>query len=682
MSYGNIDSLSINTIRALAADTVRKANSGHPGAPMGCAPMAHVLFTRFLNANPKNINWFNRDRFVLSNGHACVLQYVMLHLLGYKVTIDDLKSFRQLNSVTPGHPENHATDGIEVTTGPLGQGIANAVGIAIAEAQLAATFNKPCYEIVDNYTYVILGDGCMQEGVSSEASSLAGHLKLGKLIALYDDNHIQIDGDTALGFTEDVVKRYESYGWHVIIVGDGDTDLKGIHDALEAAKAVKDKPSLIKIRTTIGYGSKKEGTESVHGSPLAPEDIVQIKSKFGFNPEEKFFVPKEVRDFYHSRVEHGAKLEADWNALFEKYSRDYPTEAAELKRRLEGKLPDGWEKALPRYTPSDPAVATRKLSENVFNKIFDVIPELIGGSADLTGSNLTRWKDAVDFQHPSTGLGTYSGRYLRYGVREHAMSSIMNGMASYGGLIPYSGTFFNFITYAWGAVRLSALSNFRVIYVMTHDSIGLGEDGPTHQPIETAAICRALPNLITLRPADGNETSGAYLVALRNEHRPSVLALSRQNVPHLEGSSVEAVLKGAYVIQDVPKPEAIIVSTGTEVSLALDAAKLLKEQGVCVRVVSMPSQELFDEQPIEYRRSVFTVGVPTVSVEVYSALGWQKYSHYQIALNEFGASGPAKDVYKRFGFVPDVVAAKVQKVVNHYKGKAAPELQTVFELDI
>lgn len=495
-----IDQTAVNTVRCLAADVVKGANSGHPGAPMGCAPMAHVLFNKIMNYNPKNPKFINRDRFVLSNGHGCALQYIMLHLSGYDVSMDDLKSFRKLNSKTPGHPEINDTPGVEVTTGPLGQGISNAVGLAAAEAQLAATFNRPGYDLFNNYTYVILGDGCLQEGVSAEAISLAGHWKLGKLIALYDDNAITIDGSTEVSFTEDVAKRFQACGWHTLVVGDGDNDLEGIEKAVLEAKKVTDKPTLIKIKTTIGYGSLNQGEEKVHGSPLSDDDIKQVKAKFGFNPELKYYVPQEVYAAYAAHAQKGAQTESAWNALFAQYKEKYPVEGAEIARRLAGKLPQGWEKALPRYSPADPAIATRKLSETVLTSIADVVPELLGGSADLTGSNLTRWKKAVDFQHVSTGLGDYSGRYFRYGVREHAMFAIMNGLAAYGmNIIPYGGTFLNFLTYGWGAARLSALSHLRVLYVMTHDSIGLGEDGPTHQPIETLLLSRGTPNMLTDR---------------------------------------------------------------------------------------------------------------------------------------------------------------------------------------
>ncbi|KAF9897269.1 Transketolase, partial [Lobosporangium transversale] len=568
---------------------------------------------------------------------------------------------------TPGHPESHITEGIEVTTGPLGQGFANAIGLAIGEAHMAATFNKPDFELFNNYTFMITGDGCLQEGVSCEAASLAGHLQLGKLIALYDDNHISIDGDTEVSFTEDVAKRFEAYGWHVVVVNDGNSDLEAIANAIEEAKKVTDKPTLIKIRTIIGFGSMIQGTEKVHGSPLKADDIAQLKKAMGFNPEESFVVPQSTYDIYHSKAAKGTALNQEWDALLEKYNAEYPELGAQLKRRLNKELPQDWTSALPRFTPADKPVATRKLSEAVLNKVADLLPELMIGSADLTGSNLTRWKTAVDFQPENTGIGHYSGRYLRYGVREHGMSAIMNGLDAYGGIIPAGATFLNFISYASGAVRLSALSGHRVIYIMTHDSIGLGEDGPTHQPIETMAMIRATPNLVDLRPADGNETSGAYLFAISTKDRPSVLALTRQDLPQLEGSSVEKTLHGGYVLQEVEGADVTLVGTGSEVSLCVDAAKLLTEKGIKARVVSMPSTTLFDEQSHDYRASVLIDGVPTVSVEAMTTFGWDRYAHESIGIDTFGASGPYKEVYKHFGLVPDVVASKVEKIVAFYK---------------
>lgn len=484
------------------------------------------------------------------------------------------------------------------------------------------------------------------EGISGEACSLAGHLQLGNLIAVWDDNHITIDGDTNCAFTEDVAKRYEAYGWHVLKVERGDDDLDAIEAALKAAQEVTDKPTLICLKTTIGFGSLQQGTHGVHGSPLKADDIKQLKKKFGFNPEQSFVVPQEVYEAYHLHAADGVAAEEEWNELFAKYAKTYKAEHADLVRRLKGELPEGWEKSLPTYTPADSAVASRKLSETVLTKIVDVLPELIGGSADLTGSNLTKWKSSVDFQPKANGLGDYSGRYIRYGVREHGMGAIMNGIAAYGTLIPFGGTFLNFVSYAAGAVRLSALSQQRLIWVATHDSIGLGEDGPTHQPIETLTHFRALPNCMVWRPADGNETSAAYYIAITSKHTPSIIALSRQNLPQLEGSQIDKSIKGGYVLHEVEKADITLVSTGSEVCICVDAAKELNEKhNIKARIVSIPCFEVFDAQTKEYRLSVLPDGIPSLSVEVMSTMGWERYTHEQFGLNRFGASGAYKDVY-------------------------------------
>ncbi|KIJ69499.1 hypothetical protein HYDPIDRAFT_79640 [Hydnomerulius pinastri MD-312] len=661
------DASSIATIRTLAADVVGKANSGHPGAPMGMAPVAHVLFTRFFNANPKSSKWFNRDRFVLSNG--CALQYILLHLLGYKLSMDDLKAFRQLDSLTPGHPEAHHTDGIEVTTGPLGQGFANGVGLAMAQAHLGALYNRDNYDLINNYTYVFTGDGCLMEGVASEAASLAGHLQLGNLIVVYDDNHISIDGDTAVAFTENVEQRFLSYGWQVLHVDDGDSDLAGIYDAIAAARLEKSKPTIIRLRTTIGYGSKQQGTHGVHGSPLKADDIQSLKSKFGFPPDQTFYVPKETYDTYQAAALRGARLESAWTNTLAAYGKAFPKEHAELTRRISGLLPDGWEKTLPVYKPTDAAQASRKLSEIVLTAITPAIPDLVGGSADLTGSNLTKVKGTVDFQPPSTGLGTYAGTYIRYGVREHGMGAIANGLSAYGGIVPFVATFLNFVSYAAGAVRLSALSKHQVIWVATHDSIGLGEDGPTHQPVETAVHLRAIPNLDFWRPADGNETSASYLVALQSKETPSVLSLSRQNLPNLEGSTIERAARGGYVVYDVEGEDLTIVSSGSEVSIALEAASKLKAEGIKVRIVSLPCWSVFDRQDAQYKLSVLRSGAPILSLEALSTTGWQKYSHEQYGLPAWGASGPYQKVYEKFGITGTNIAAVSKKIIAFYKQK-------------
>ena len=530
-------------------------------------------------------------------------------------------------------------------------------------------FNKPGYDLINNYTYTLFGDGCAMEGVASEAASTAGHLQLGNLIALYDDNHISIDGDTKCAFTEDVVKRFEAYGWHVQVVENGDDDLDAIEAAIAKAKEVKDKPSMIKVRTTIGFGSKLQGTGGVHGNPLKKDDCEQVKEKFGFNPQESFVVPNEVYEYYGKHASKGAAANEAWNDLFKKYQEEHKELGADLARRLDPKrpLPDGWEKKLPVYKPTDDAVASRKLSEAVLEAIHDVVPELLSGSADLTGSNNTRWKKAVDFQPPSTGIGEWSGRYIRYGVREHAMAAIMNGLSGYGTIIPASGTFLNFVSYAAGAVRLSSLSHQRVIYIATHDSIGLGEDGPTHQPIETLAHFRALPNMMVWRPADGNETSAAYYMALTSHETPSILALTRQNLPQLENSTIKNGIKGGYVLIEEEGADVTLVSTGSEVSICVEAVKVLNEQGLKARVVSMPCTEVFDAQPKEYQMKVLPDGIPAMSVEVMSTLGWEKYSHEQFGLNRFGASGAYKDVYKKFEFTPEGIAKRAKATVDFYK---------------
>ncbi|KAF9466413.1 transketolase [Collybia nuda] len=674
------DDVAIATIRTLSVDVVGKANSGHPGAPMGMAPVTHVLFSRFLNANPKNSKWFNRDRFVLSNG--CALQYVTLHLLGYQLSMDDLKAFRQLDSKTPGHPEAGHTDGIEVTTGPLGQGFGNGVGLAIAQAHLAAVYNKDGFDLINNFTYVFCGDGCLMEGVASEAASLAGHLQLGNLIVIYDDNHISIDGDTNVAFTENVEQRFSSYGWQVLHVDDGDNDLKGMYNAIAEARQEKSKPTIIRLRTTIGYGSKQQGTHGVHGAPLKADDIEALKSRFGFAPDQKFHVPQETYDLYADFGKRGAALEAEWNSLLAAYGQKYPKEHAELTRRISGKLPEGWEKNLPVYTPADAAQASRKLSEIVLTSIIPSLPDLIGGSADLTGSNLTKVKGSVDFQPPSTGLGTYAGTYIRYGVREHGMAAIANGLAAYGAVVPFVATFLNFVSYASGAVRLSALSGHQVIWVATHDSIGLGEDGPTHQPVETGIALRATPNLAFWRPADGNETSAAYYVALESKKTPSVLSLSRQNLPNLEGSSLQKAARGGYVLHEEDNEDLTIVSSGSEVSIAVEAAAKLKAQGIKTRIVSLPCWLVFDQQDEEYRLSVLRSGAPILSLEASSTAGWQKYSHEQFGLPAWGASGPYQKVYEKFGITGSNIAVVGKKVVDFYKprGKVESPLVKAFHL--
>ncbi len=656
----SVDTLCVNSIRFLAIDAINKSNSGHPGLPMGAAPMAYALWDRVLKHNPKNPNWFNRDRFVLSAGHGCMLLYALLHLSGYdSVTIEDIQQFRQWGSRTPGHPETFETPGVEVTTGPLGQGIANAVGLAIAEAHLAAKFNKDDVKLVDHYTYVIMGDGCHQEGISSEAASLAGHLGLGKLIALYDDNHITIDGNTNVSFTEDVLKRYEAYGWHVQHVADGNTDVDGITKAIEAAKAVTDRPSMIKVTTTIGYGSpNKSGTAGVHGAALGAEEAALTRQAldWSYGP---FEVPQESYDQWRQAVTRGAAAEAEWNGALESYRAKYPAEAAQFERQLRGELPQGWDANLASFTPEDKGLATRMHSYNALNAFGPNLPELIGGSADLTHSNLTDIKGEKSFQK-----GAEANRYLHFGVREHAMAAILNGLAYHGsGLIPYGGTFAVFAGYMVGAMRLSALSELGVIYVLTHDSIGLGEDGPTHQPIETLASLRALPNLLVIRPGDGNETSGAYQVAINNRKRPTVLFLSRQAMANQANSTAAAVAKGGYVLEDsTGTPELILIGSGTELELCTKAAAELRAAGKNVRVVSMPCVELFEEQDAAYRESVLPSSVrKRLVVEASSSFGWHKYAGFDgdtVSIDRYGASAPGPLLMEKFGFTVANVVAK------------------------
>ena len=655
----SLEELCINSIRFLAIDAVEKAKSGHPGLPMGAAPMAFVLWDRFMRYNPKNPGWYNRDRFVLSAGHGCMLQYALLYLTGYdSVTLDDIKQFRQWESKTPGHPENFMTPGVEVTTGPLGQGIANAVGLAMAEAHMAATFNKPDATLVDHYTYVILGDGCNMEGVSGEACSLAGHLGLGKLIAFYDDNHISIDGSTDIAFTEDVGKRFEAYGWHVIHVEDGNKDLDGIAKAIEEAKAVTDKPTLIKVTTIIGFGSpNKANTADVHGAALGKDEVALTRDNLGWQYSE-FEVPEDAFKHFRKAVDRGAGYEADWEKVWADYKSKYAEEAATFERMISGKLPQGWEEALPTYKPEDKAIATRKTSEATLNALGKVLPELIGGSADLAHSNNTIMKGFGDFQK-----GQYQNRNLRFGVREHGMGAICNGIALHGsGLIPYGATFLVFTDYMRPAIRLSALSQAGVIWVMTHDSIGLGEDGPTHQPVETIPSLRAIPNLTVYRPADGNETSGAYKVAIENanKHRPTLLAFSRQNLPQLEGSSIEKAAKGGYVLSDSNgTPDLILIGTGSEVSLCVEAAKKLQAEGKKVRVVSLPSWEVFEEQDEAYRESVLPKAITKrLAVEAGSSFGWCRYASASISVDRFGASSPGSVAMEKFGYTVENVVAK------------------------
>jgi transketolase len=654
----------VQTMRCLAADVVQKATCGHPGAPMGLAPLATILWGEFMNFSSKDHHWQDRDRFVLSNGHGCVLQYMMLHFCGFKLSMDDLKNFRQLKSKTPGHPERHITDGIEVSTGPLGQGIANAVGLAIAEAHLAAVFNKGDLKIVDHKTYCIVGDGCLMEGVTQEALSLAGHLALENLVVIYDDNKISIDGNVNQHFTEKHQEKYRALGFHTITVEDGNSDFAAIRAALKEAQSHKGQPTMIILRTTIGKDSKFENTGKVHGSALGEEDIQNLKKKYNRDPNQKFVVEDDVYAFFQKAGDRGAEKQRNWEATFKQYREKYPAESKLWDAYWGFKMPEGWKDKLPRNSGGK-SIATRKASENALQEIMNAAPFVIGGSADLTGSNLTRPDGAklTDFQKESR-----AGRYLRFGVREHGMVGVVNGIDAHGGLIGFGGTFLNFVSYAMGSVRLAALSHHGTIIVATHDSIGLGEDGPTHQPVETLAALRAMPNMVTLRPCDQTETSAAWAIAIESRDHPTILCLSRQNADAIEGSNFDSVYKGAYAVVKNDKPTLIIVSSGTEVGLAVAAAKLLDG----VRVVSMPSWELFEKQDEAYRHSVFTPGVPVLSVEPYCRFGWERWSHAHCGVEYFGESAPAEQIYEARGLVPDAVAAKAKKLIAHFQGKPAP----------
>jgi len=668
----------INTIRAVSADMVQSANSGHPGAPMGCAPMAHVLWSEVMRYSPSDPDWINRDRFVLSNGHACALQYSMLHLAGYSTSsLDDLKAFRQLGSTTPGHPENFVTKGVEVSTGPLGQGISNAVGMAMAESHLAATYNTAEHKVFDNFTYVICGDGCLQEGVSCEASSLAGHLGLGKLIVLYDDNNITIDGDTALSFSEDVAKRYESYNWHVQKVGDVNK-VDDLRAAIEAAKNATDKPSMICIRTVIGEGSpNKAGTSGCHGSPLGEEELVATKKAYGLpKPEEKFYISDAVKAHFAEAAGKGEAAMAEWNKVMDAYKAANPDKAKEIERRFAGELPDDAFDLLPKFVVGeDKDIATRKFSQQCINALVPKLPEMLGGSADLTPSNCTEPKGAKDYQSSSP-----DGKYIRFGVREHGMAAVSNGLFAYGGLRPYCASFMTFIGYCMGSVRVSALSRFGIIYIFTHDSIGLGEDGPTHQPIEQLEQIRAMPNINLWRPADSDEMAAAYKSAAECRTTPSVIACTRQTVTGMFGSSVEKASKGGYtVIESAETPALIIVATGSEIGLSAKAVESLVAQGIPTALVSMPCQELFLKQSQEYQASVLPGNIPTLSVEASAVHGWHRFSHAQIGMESFGASGNGGALYEHFGFTPENVANKGKSLVEFYKfdGKTVPNLRDV-----
>src|SRR3954454_14023465 len=659
-----LDKLCIDTIRTLSMDAVQKANSGHPGTPMALAPIAYVLYTRVMRHNPQNANWYDRDRFVLSAGHASMLLYSMLYLTGYGLTLDDLKNFRQLGSPTAGHPEYGHAAGIETTTGPLGQGIANSVGLALGERMLAERFNRPGHQIVDHNTYTIASDGDMQEGVQAEAASLAGHLGLGRLVAFYDDNHISIEGDTALSFSEDVGKRYEAYGWHVQNLGE-DLELERIEEAIANAKDVTDQPSLIIVRTHIAPGSpNKQDTEAAHGSPLGEEEVKLTKEAYGWPSEEAFYVPQEALDHFRECIERGEEFESEWHERFETYRSEFKEEAAEFERIMNGRLPKDWDADVPKFTPDQGAIATRKASHEVIQWVAAKVPEFIGGSADLAPSTLTTIDDA-----DSVERSNYGGRNMHYGIREHGMGGIVNGMVLHG-LRPFGSTFLIFSDYMKGAMRLSALMGIPSVWVFTHDSIGLGEDGPTHQPIEQLAHLRGTPNMRVVPPADANETVLAWEPLLKSQDGATMMAFSRQGVETIEPRSVpeDAIERGAYVLKNkTGKPDVVLVATGSEVQIASEAVDKLEELEVKARLVSMPCVENFLAQDDEYRDDVCPPGVPRVAIEAAATLGWERVvgsTGAIVGMTTFGASGPQKDLYEHFGFTAEHIAEVAKEVAE------------------
>jgi len=671
-----LDTLSINTIRFLSADGVQKANSGHPGLPMGAAAMAYVLWTRYLKHNPANPKWADRDRFVLSGGHGSMLLYSLLHLTGYPLSLEDIKSFRQWGSLTPGHPESHLTPGVETTTGPLGQGLSNAVGLAIGEAHLAARYNQPGHALVNHYTYVIATDGDLMEGVASEACSLAGHLRLGKLIVLYDDNHISLAGTTSLAFDEDVLGRFAAYGWHTQRVSDGN-DLDALDAALSAAQFATDQPSIIAVRTIIGYGAPhKENTSEVHGNPLGPDELKAAKRNLGWPEDEMFTLPGAALEHFREALANGSMAEAAWTARLSAYTGAFPEAAAEYQRRMAGELPAGWDKDLPTFPADAKGLATRKAGETVLQALGARLPELMGGSADLNPSTFTVIKGAGDFESPlasavgaqglSGGPWSYAGRNLHFGVREHGMGAVVNGLSVHGGFIPYGATFLVFSDYMRPTIRLSAIMQVGSIWVFTHDGIGLGEDGPTHQAVEHYAALRAIPHLLFIRPADANEAAWAWRVAIENRHRPTVLALTRQNVPTLDRAtlaSAEGLRQGAYVLNpQVTDPQLILMATGSEVQHIVAAEKTLAGRGLRVRLVSMPCWELFEEQPAAYRAGVLPPSVTArLAVETGVSQGWHRWvgeAGALLTLDHYGASAPAPRIMQEFGFTAENVVAR------------------------
>jgi transketolase len=661
-----IEQEAINTVRILAADAVQKAKSGHPGMPMGTAPIGHVLWTDSMNYNPQNPYWANRDRFILSAGHGCMLQYCFLYLTGYDLTLDDLKNFRQLNSKTPGHPEYDLRTGIEVTTGPLGQGFANAVGFAIAQYHLAARYNKPDFELFNYNIYVICSDGDMMEGITSESASLAGHLQLGNLIYLYDDNHISIEGSTGIAFTENIAERFEAYGWHVQTIVDGN-DIEALSKAITNAKEEKQKPSLIKVRTHIGYGSpNKVDTADAHGSPLGEEEVKLVKEFFDMDPEKFFEVSDEVLHYYREAGKKGIQKEKEWTELYYSYKEKYPELAQEYELLSSGKLPEGWKDLLPVFQGNDP-ITTRKASGEVLNILADTLPNLLGGAADLSPSTRTNLTEYESFSPDNR-----KGRNFHFGIREHAMGAILNGITLTNNLIPYGATFLIFSDYMRPPIRLAAIMKIRTIFIYTHDSIGLGEDGTTHQPVEQLISLRAIPNLTVIRPADANETAQAWRIAIEHKDGPVALVLTRQPIPvidQLKYKRAAALEKGAYILSDSEKePQLILIGTGSEVFLLIKAQEKLKEQNIAARVVSMPSWELFEKQDVTYKEKVFPEKLKKrLAVEAGSTLGWHKYVTDEgdvLGMTTFGKSAPAKDLFKFFGFTVENIVERAKALLT------------------
>lgn len=658
----DIDQLSIQTIRTLSIDAIEKVGSGHPGMPMGAAPMAYTLWTKFMNYNPSNPNWFNRDRFVLSAGHGSMLLYSLLHLTGYDLSLEDLKNFRQWGSKTPGHPEFGHTPGVDATTGPLGQGIAMAVGMAMAERHLASKYNRDKFNIIDHYTYSICGDGDLMEGVSAEAASLAGHLKLGRLIVLYDSNDISLDGDLHMSFSESVQDRFKAYGWQVLRVEDGN-DIDSIAKAIAEAKNNEDQPTLIEVKTIIGYGSPNKGGKSdAHGSPLGKEEIKLVKEHYNWKYDEDFYIPEEVKEYFRELKEAAEKKEQAWNELFAQYKEAYPALAKELEQAINGELPEGWDADVPVYRVGEDKLATRSSSGAVLNALAKNVPQLLGGSADLASSNKTLLKGEANFSATD-----YSGRNIWFGVREFGMGAAVNGMALHGGVKVFGATFFVFSDYLRPAIRLSALMKLPVIYVFTHDSVAVGEDGPTHEPIEQLASLRAMPGISTIRPADGNETAAAWKLALESKDEPTALILSRQDLPTLVDSekAYEGVKKGAYVISEAKGEVAgLLLASGSEVALAVEAQAALEKEGIYVSVVSMPSWDRFEKQSDAYKESVLPKNVKArLGIEMGASLGWSKYvgdNGNVLAIDQFGASAPGDKIIEEYGFT-------VENVVSHFK---------------